>query len=173
MHRQGWVRAVRGVGVLMIAAAAVAGALAACQGTSAQSGSTASAADEVRSVVRTRLHALVTADLPTLQEGHAADYEAVTPDGDVLSRGEFLGTIAARDIDYLSFEPVSDIQVRVHGDAAVVKYESRIDIVLVKVGRLRHQAWHTDLYERRDGHWQVVWSQATAVGPLPTPQPTP
>jgi phage baseplate assembly protein W len=108
-----------------------------------------------------------------LQEGHAADYEAVTPDGDVLSRGEFLGAVAARDIDYLSFEPVTDIEVRVHGDAAVVKYESRIDIVLVKVGRLRHRAWHTDLYERRDGHWPAVWSQATAVGALPTPQPTP
>ena len=123
--------------------------------------------------MRTRLHALVAADLPTLQGGLADDYEAVTPDGDVLSRGEFVGTIASRDIDYLSFEPVTDIEVRVHGDAAVVKYESRIDIVLVKVGRLRHEAWHTDLYERQDGHWRVVWSQATAVGPLPTPEPTP
>ena len=23
--------------------------------------------------------------------------------------------------------------------------------------------WHTDTYELRDGHWQVVWSQATAI----------
>jgi phage baseplate assembly protein W len=174
-HRRGWVRAraVRGVGVVVVAAAAVGGALTACQGTSAQSGSAASAPDEVRSAVRTRLQALVTADKPTLQEGLADDYKAITPDGDILSRGEAVGTVASADIDYLSFEPVTDIEVRVHGDAAVVQYESRIDIVLVKVGRLRHEAWHTDLYERREGRWQVVWSQATAVGPLPTPQPTP
>jgi len=23
--------------------------------------------------------------------------------------------------------------------------------------------WHTDLYERRDGQWQVVWSHATEI----------
>ena len=25
------------------------------------------------------------------------------------------------------------------------------------------QYWHTDGYERRDGRWQVVWSQATRI----------
>jgi len=65
------------------------------------------------------------------------------------------------------------MQIRVHADAAVVRYESTIDIVAADLGRLRHQAWHTDLYEHRDGHWQVVWSQATAVGPLPSPEPAP
>ena len=23
--------------------------------------------------------------------------------------------------------------------------------------------WHTDIYELRDGRWQVVWSQATRI----------
>ena len=23
--------------------------------------------------------------------------------------------------------------------------------------------WHTDVYERRNGAWQVVWSQATQI----------
>jgi hypothetical protein len=23
--------------------------------------------------------------------------------------------------------------------------------------------WHTDCYRRRDGRWQVVWSQATRI----------
>jgi hypothetical protein len=26
--------------------------------------------------------------------------------------------------------------------------------------------WHTDLYEQRDGTWQVVWSQATTIQPM-------
>jgi hypothetical protein len=25
------------------------------------------------------------------------------------------------------------------------------------------ERWHTDLYERRNEHWQVVWSQATGI----------
>jgi hypothetical protein len=26
-----------------------------------------------------------------------------------------------------------------------------------------HRNWHTDAYERRDGCWQCVWSQCTAI----------
>jgi hypothetical protein len=25
--------------------------------------------------------------------------------------------------------------------------------------------WHTDYYERLDGSWQAMWSQATAINP--------
>jgi hypothetical protein len=25
--------------------------------------------------------------------------------------------------------------------------------------------WHTDIYEKRDGHWQAVWSHATRIPP--------
>ena len=25
------------------------------------------------------------------------------------------------------------------------------------------QLWHTDLYEKNNGRWQVVWSQATTI----------
>ena len=27
--------------------------------------------------------------------------------------------------------------------------------------------WHTDLYEKRDGQWQIVWSQAIAAPGAP------
>jgi len=29
----------------------------------------------------------------------------------------------------------------------------------------RRSLWHTDLYERRGGRWQVVWSHATLIKP--------
>jgi hypothetical protein len=28
---------------------------------------------------------------------------------------------------------------------------------------VQHDGWTTDLFERRDGRWQLVWSQSTAV----------
>ncbi|HEX6876458.1 MAG TPA: nuclear transport factor 2 family protein [Nocardioidaceae bacterium] len=132
-----------------------------------------SAAAEVRQLERTRLHALVAADMPTLRRLHAADYQLITPDGSSLSRGEFLDELASGALDYLTFAPVSPIRVRVFAGAAVARYESTIDVVVAGVGRLTHNAWHTDLYEKRNGRWRIVWSQATPVGILPEPSPVP
>ena len=28
---------------------------------------------------------------------------------------------------------------------------------------VQHEGWTTDLFERRDGHWKLVWSQSTAI----------
>jgi hypothetical protein len=48
------------------------------------------------------------------------------------------------------------------GDSATLRYRESFD--LVKGGtRLTHQAWSTVLYERRQGRWQVVREQTTAV----------
>ena len=29
--------------------------------------------------------------------------------------------------------------------------------------RVTHKGWITELWERRDGRWQIVWEQATAI----------
>jgi hypothetical protein len=29
--------------------------------------------------------------------------------------------------------------------------------------RVTHEGWITELYERRDAGWQLVWEQATAI----------
>ena len=63
------------------------------------------------------------------------------------------------DIDYVVWKPEA-IDVRVSGDMAVLRYSSRIEIV---VGGRRippGDYWHTDYYEKRNGRWQAVWSQA-------------
>ena len=129
---------------------------------------------QIRALAVMRDRALVDADMPTLEKIHASDYQLITPDGTVLSRADFLDSVASRDLDYLTFRPISPIQVRLLGDdAAAVRYESYIDVVIAGFGRIANDNWHTDLYERRSGHWQVVWSQATPVGQLPTPSAPP
>lgn len=61
------------------------------------------------------------------------------------------------------WEPISEIKVRLYGlNTAVIRYQSQTDIVVFGE-KSSIENWHTDLYEKRDGQWQVVWSQATTI----------
>jgi hypothetical protein len=117
-----------------------------------------------------RLGELVDADVAIAGPLHAEDFRVIPPDGFLLSRDAYLGAVEAGNIDYLVFEPISEIDVRVYGEGAVLTYQSRVDVDVARRGRFTLGAWHTYLYERRAGRWQVVWEQATAVGGFP---PTP
>ena len=93
----------------------------------------------------------------------------MNPAGFLLGRDDYLAAVAAGEIDYLVFEPISEIEVRLYGKAAALIYQSKIDIVVSGLGRFTHEAWHTYLYEKRAGRWQAVWEQATAIGGFPPP----
>src|SRR5215207_2661009 len=74
-----------------------------------------------------------------------------------LSKEQYLGAVASGEIDYLVWEPEA-IEVRLSGEMALIRYTSRLELVAGGQGiPLRHY-WHTDSYERREGHWQAVWS---------------
>jgi Domain of unknown function (DUF4440) len=122
----------------------------------------ASQADQLRAIERTRLHALVDADTATARRRMAGDFQAVTPSGDTLAREDYLGAVAAGVIDYLVFQPVSPIAVRRSGDSAALRYKVSFDLVAGGT-RVTHKGWITELWERRHGHWQLVWEQATAI----------
>jgi hypothetical protein len=118
-------------------------------------------ADLIRTIEGERLQAMVDADMEVVQALHADDFQLVNPGGLALERDEYLDFLASGEVDYLVWEPRSDIEVRLYGDAAVIRYESQIEIIVFG-DRSATRNWHTDLYEKRDGQWQVVWSQATA-----------
>ena len=149
--------------MLALAASALAllitaGAVTASHGT----GHGSSEADHLRAIERTRLQALVNADTATARRLIADDFEAINPAGGLLSRDDYLDSIRAGDLDYLVFEPTSPIAVRLYGDSAALRFEVNFDLVVAGT-RLTHQAWITELYERRHGNWQIVWEQATAI----------
>jgi hypothetical protein len=122
----------------------------------------AGVADILRDLERARLHALVDADLATADALHAADYQLITPGGAALTKSEYLGGIADGTLDYRTFEAVSDVALRTFADVCVLRYRARIEILVA--GTLDEGLfWHTDTYERRDGRWQAVWSQATRI----------
>ncbi len=117
-------------------------------------------AAELETLERTRLRALVDRDMEVATAVHADDYELITPGGAVLSGAAYLGSIADQTIRYDRFEPVGAVRALVHGDTAILRYVVRIEIAW-EGGYDRGEFWHTDYWERRDGRWQAVWSQAT------------
>ena len=119
--------------------------------------------EQLRTLERARLQALVAGDLALAGPLHAEEFQIVTPMGVTLNKAEYLGAIADGGINYRVFAPDGDMAVRLAGEMAVIRYRSQLEIVADGHHTPLGQYWHTDLYERRDGCWQVVWSQATAI----------
>lgn len=133
----------------------------------AQSASAASEhvnlADLIRGAERERLRALVAADVDAAHRFHADDFQLITPGGDVLTKSRYLGGIASGYLNYHLWEPDSEIDVRLSGDSAMIRYRSRLHVSLDGAEGEPRQYWHTDLYELRDGSWQVACDQTTAI----------
>jgi hypothetical protein len=118
--------------------------------------------DQVRAIERERLRSLIEADLEVANRLHADDFQLVNPLGQSLSKEQYLGGIASGDINYLLWEP-GEIEVRMYENGAAIRYESELEIVVHGQMIPRQRYWHTDVYEKRNGQWQVVWSQATGT----------
>jgi uncharacterized protein DUF4440 len=119
-------------------------------------------ADHIRAIEHKRLRAMVEANMEVARQLHADDFQLITPTGDPLSREQYLGAVASGEIDYLVWKP-NAIGVRLSGEMAVIRYSSQIEIVVGGQRIPLGQYWHTDYYERRNGQWQAVWSQATEM----------
>ena len=124
--------------------------------------SDAKADADLAEVERNRLRALVQADISTADRLHADDFQLVTPGGATYTESQNLDGIASGEVDYVRWDP-GDISVRVTGDAGCVRYQAILEMVFAGQRFGAERFWHTDYYERRDGRWQVVWSQATRI----------
>lgn len=118
--------------------------------------------EELRETERRRLRALVEGNMAVAQPLHADDFQLINPAGRSITKGEYLGDVAYGVVNYRVWEP-GEIAVRLHGRAAVLRYAAHTEIIVAGQHFPRRRQWHTDLYEHRDGRWQVVWSQATAI----------
>ena len=119
-------------------------------------------ADLIRATERERLRALREPDMVVARQLHADDFQLINPSGRSLSKEQYLGGIAAGEFVYLVWEPEA-IAVRLYGQAAVIRYQAQLQIVLQGQKEPLRRYWHIDSYEKRDGRWQTVWSQATEI----------
>ncbi|TMD38412.1 MAG: nuclear transport factor 2 family protein [Chloroflexi bacterium] len=119
-------------------------------------------ADLIRETEHQRLRALVAAEIELANSLHSDDYQLITPNGQTISKHDYIGGIASGDLFFSMQKPAYDIAVRLFGSAAAVRYQARIEI---RFSDQRDSGvfWHTDIYEKRDGRWQAVWSQATRI----------
>jgi Domain of unknown function (DUF4440) len=121
--------------------------------------------EALRATERERLRALREADMAVAERLHADDYQLIPPGGAPFSKREYLDAIASRELTYLVFEPISPLAARVSDQMAAVRYRAKFAVRGASGVLETGMFWHTDLYEKRDGRWQVVWSQATRIPP--------
>jgi hypothetical protein len=119
-------------------------------------------ADQLRAIERARLRSLVDADLATARRLHADDFELINPRGGTLSKEQYLKDIASGDLDYLEWEP-EEIRVRLYGKSAVIRYKAHLRVSVKGSAGTPVTFWHTDLYEKRNGQWHMVWGHATQI----------
>lgn len=151
---------VRNIGYLMMLFLLLPNVGVACSGTSPIS---PAEIDVIRMTERERLHALVDGDMKVARRLHADDFRLITPDGLMLTKEQYLGALTSGILDYLYWEPDSPIDVRFYGDEAVIRYRSQLENIVRGHHEPRRAYWHMDVYEKRCGVWQVVWSQATEI----------
>ena len=116
--------------------------------------------DTIRATEQERLRALREGDIETAERLHADDFELITPDGLRLTKDSYLEGIRTGAMRYLRWEP-DEIRVHIYDGGAAIRYTSTIEIIDSGEHFGPNRYWHTDVYERRDGRWQIVWSQAT------------
>jgi len=144
---------------LPAAALVLAGAAAAT--AKANAGTATSAADQVRTAERTLLRAAVAGDTRTAGALLAPDLQLIDVTGTAETRADYLANIGG-GVDFVTITPIKPISVRMLGDSAVARLKLKFKVV-AHGQTVQHGGWTTDLWERRDGRWQVVWSQTTAI----------
>ena len=127
----------------------------------ANAGTGRSAADQVRTAERTLLRAAVNGDTHTAGALLAPDFQQIDVTGTAETRADYLATIGG-GVDFVTLKPIGPISVRVHGSSAVARVKLKFKVV-AGGQTVRHKGWTTDLFERRHGHWRLVWSQTTAI----------
>jgi hypothetical protein len=116
---------------------------------------------QVRAAERALLRAEVDADTQTAGALLAPDLQLIDVTGAANTRAEFLSTIGG-PVDFVRLDPQSPISVDVHGSTAVARVKLHFKVAVGDL-TLDHNGWTTDVFEQRQGRWQVVWSQSTAI----------
>jgi hypothetical protein len=110
----------------------------------------------IREIERARIHALVVQDMERARELHAHDFELTAPNGEKYTKATYLDAVQDGQLDYVVWEPISPMTVRIQGDKAVVRYRSKI--AFAGNSDATTEQTHDDRYEKRDGRWQIVSS---------------
>ena len=109
--------------------------------------------------------ALLKKDVAGFGKYFGEDAVLTTPDGSTQTKAQLIADVKSGDLAIES-STLSEMKVRVYGDAAVVSY------VTTDKGKYKKQdisgryRW-TDVFVRRAGEWKIVSSHGTSIAPPP------
>ena len=115
--------------------------------------------EEILKLEKEFTQAIVKNDAEAIGRFLADDWVIIDVDGGMIDKARFLGVIKSGNLSHEMMES-DDVRVRVYGDSAVVTGLTRT------VGNFMGQAFSTqeratDVFVRRDGRWQCIFSQLT------------
>jgi hypothetical protein len=87
---------------------------------------------------------------------HADDFQLKAPNGETLTKEEYLDAVGSGQLDYVLWEPISPVDLTIRGDKADVVYRSRIGFA-GNFGGTTEQTHH-DTYALRNGKWLIIRS---------------
>jgi uncharacterized protein (TIGR02246 family) len=120
-------------------------------------------ADEeaVAAVVSARTEALVHGDVDRMRDILAPDFTYTDAGGNCCDREEYIaGYVSSPDLVWME-QALSDLRVRVYGEAAVVTVDAH-DRAVWRGGLFEADVRSLFVYVRRDGTWRCVAGQTTA-----------
>ena len=111
------------------------------------------------------LAALLKRDGATFGKYFADDAVLTTPDGNVQTKVQLLADVKSGEL-VLESSTISDMKVRVYGDAAVATYTTTDKGTYKKQDISGRYRW-TDTFVRRAGDWKLVAGHGTPIQPPP------
>jgi len=105
--------------------------------------------------------AILRADAAVLERVWADDYSLTNPGGNVMEKAGFIGALKSGDLKFETLD-LSDTNVRVYGDAAVVTGRATVKAKGDNQD-ISEQVRYTSVYVKRQGRWQAVAMQTTRI----------
>ncbi len=116
---------------------------------------------ELQTVEQTWAGAVKQRDTAKINNIQAEEFEFTGPNGQIWTKARALESIKSGQLLIDSFE-MSEFKIRIYGDTAVVNFRVVWDGTSNGVDISGPQRM-TDVFVKRDGHWQCVASQATRI----------
>ena len=119
---------------------------------------------EIKGMEEERNRAIVAGDFATLDRMTSDDYTFVTLRGEMRTKAEIVSGFKSGSFKYQS-RKLSDLNVRVYGDAAVVTGRS-IQKGVENGKDYSGDYWFTRVYAKQEGRWVTVALQTTPIQKL-------
>jgi len=123
------------------------------------SASAQSVEDQIKKMETERAAAIVKGDIDALTKVTADDYTLITAAGQVSDKAEMISNFKSGK-SKITVDEISDMKVRVYGDAAVVTGKVNVKGMLGGKDVTGTQLF-TRVYVKKDGHWTSVALQQT------------